>query len=108
MREPNFRAASQLGPEQADLRRQEETSRSIKASVPEWISTGRMVTASLTDANETSVTHGLKRSIRGWMLVSPSGTADRVSVKQTGSDANVVKLQNVGATGALGFSLWVW
>lgn len=108
MKEPNFRAASQLPPEQADLRRQEETGRSIKAAVPEWISGGRMVTGSLTDASESSVSHGLKRSLRGWVLLSPSGTADRVSVKSTGSDASVVKLQNVGATGTLSFALWVW
>lgn len=107
-KEPDFRGASALPPAQADLRRQQETAKSIKGAVPDWIASGRMVTGSLTDADEGSVTHGLKRTIKGWTLVSPSGDADRVSVVQTGATGNVVKLKNLGATGTLNFSLWVW
>jgi hypothetical protein len=106
--EPNFRGASSLPAEQGDLRRQQEVAKSIKGALPEFVANGRMVTGSLTDAGETSVSHGLKRSIKGWVLVSPSGDADRVSVVQTGGDSNVVKLKNVGATGSLSFSLWVF
>ena len=107
-REPNFRGASSLPAEQADLRRQQEVAKSVKGAVPEWISSGRMVTGSLSDANEGSVTHGLRRTIKGWVLVSPGGDADRVSVVQTGADSSVVKLKNLGATGTLSFSLWVF
>lgn len=107
-KEPNFRGASSLPPDQADLRRSQETAKSIKGAVPDWIASGRMVSGSLTDANENSVTHGLKRTIKGWFLVSPGGDADRVSVVQTGATGSVVKLKNVGATGTLNFSLWVW
>lgn len=106
--EPNLRGVAQLPPDQADLRRQQEIGKSIKGAIPEWVASGRMVSGSLSDADECSVSHGLKRSIKGWILVSPSGDADRVSVVQTGSDSNVVKLKNVGATGDLSFSLWVF
>lgn len=107
-KEPDFRGASSLPAEQGDLRRSQETAKSIKGAIPDWIASGRMVSGSLSDADESSVTHGLKRTIKGWMLVSPSGDADRVSVVQTGATSSVVKLKNVGATGALNFSLWVW
>lgn len=106
--EPNLRGASALPGEQGDIRRQQEIGKSIKGAVPSWIADGRMVSGDTTDANEVSVSHGLKRIIKGWMLVSPRGDADRVSLVQTGADANVVKLKNVGATGSLAFSLWVW
>lgn len=108
MNEPNLRGASSLPGEQADLRRQQEIGKSIKGSIPSWIADGRMVTGSTTDAGEVSVSHGLKRIIKGWMLVSPGGNADRVSLVQTGANASVVKLKNVGATGTLSFTLWVW
>lgn len=106
--EPNLRGAAQLPPDQADLRRQQEIGRSIDKSVPPWIASGRMVSGSLTDADEASISHGLRRLIKGWVLVSPSGSADRVAVIQTSSDSNVVKLKNVGATGGLSFDLWVF
>jgi hypothetical protein len=106
--EPNLRGASSLPPDQADLRRQQEIGKSIGGAAPDWVKSGRMVPGSLTDANEGSVTHGLKRTAKGWILVSPSGTADRVAVVQTGVDGSVVKLKNVGATGTLTFSLWVF
>lgn len=105
--EPNLRGASELPPDQADIRRQQEIGKSIKSAVPPWLE-GKMVQGALTDANEASITHGLKRQAKGWLLLTPSGTADRVSVIQTGSDANVVKLKNLGATGSLTFSLWVF
>ncbi len=108
MREPNFRGASELPAQQADLRRQQETGRAIQQAVPEFVASGKMVTGSTTDANESSVSHGLRRTVKGWILVSPTGTADRVSLVQTGADANVLKLKNVGATGTLTFSLWVF
>ncbi len=107
-REPDFRGAEQLPPAQADLRRQQETGRAIGRSIPEFIAGGRMVPGTLADANEGSVTHGLGRTIKGWILVSPTGDADRVSVVQTGANAQVVKLKNVGASGSLSFQLWVW
>lgn len=107
MSEPNLRGASSLPPDQADIRRQQEIGKAIKAAVPTWLD-GRMVQGSLTDANESSVSHGLRRQIKGWILVAPSGSADRVSVLQTASDSNVVTLKNVGATGSLSFTLWVW
>lgn len=106
--EPNFRAASSLPAEQADLRRQQEVQKSIAGSVPPFAKGGRLVSGSLTDANEGSVSHGLRRSVKGWFLVSPSGSADRVSLIQTFSDGNVIKLKNLGATGGLSFQLWVW
>ncbi len=105
--EPNLRGASELPPDQADIRRQQEIGKAIKGSVPPWLE-GKMVTGALTDATESSITHGLKRQAKGWLLLTPSGTADMVNVIQTGSDANVVKLKNVGATGSLSFSLWVF
>lgn len=108
MREPNFRSASSLPSEQADLRRQQEVGRAIQTSVPSWIADGRMVPGELTDADEASVSHGLRRGLKGWVLVSPRGTADRVSVVETFSDGSVVKLKNVGATGTLTFRLWVF
>lgn len=107
MKEPNLRGASELPPDQADIRRQQEIGKAIKGAVPSWLE-GRMVQGSLTDAAETAVTHGLKRQIKGWILVSPSGSADRVSVIQTAADTSTVTLKNAGATGALSFSLWVF
>lgn len=106
--EPNLRGASSLAPEQGDLRRQQEIGKAIKGAVPSWIADGRMVTGSTSDDDEVSVSHGLKRIIKGWMLMSPGGDADRVSLVQTGATASVVKLKNVGATGTLSFALWVW
>jgi hypothetical protein len=106
-REPNFQGASQLPPDQADVRRQQEIAKAIKGAVPEWLQ-GRMVSGSLVDGNEGSVTHGLKRQAKGWILFTPSGDADRVSVIQTGSDGSVIKLKNLNATGSLSFSLWVF
>lgn len=106
--EPNLNGASRLPPDQADIRRQQEIGKSIKQAVPPWVADGRMVSGSLSDADECSISHGLKRALKGWVLVSPSGDADRVSVVQTGSDSNTLKLKNVGATGDLSFSLWVF
>jgi hypothetical protein len=106
--EPNLRGASALPPEQGDLRRQQEISKSIKGAVPGWISDGKMVSGSLADGDESSITHGLKRVPKGWLLMSTSGDADRVGVVQTGSTASVLKLKNVGATGSLSFALWVF
>lgn len=107
MREPNFRGASELPPEEGDQRRQAEVRRLFE-QLPLWVRDGRMVQGSLKDAGEASVSHGLKRAVKGWMLVAPSGDADRVAVVQTGSDSSVVKLKNVGASGSLAFSLWVF
>jgi hypothetical protein len=106
--EPNFRGASALPAEQGDLRRQQETAKSIKGAVPGWVADGKMVTGSLVDGDESSITHGLKRVPKGWLLMSTSGDADRVGVVQTGSTASVLKLKNVGATGSLSFTLWVF
>jgi hypothetical protein len=105
--EPNLRGVSSLPADQADIRRQQEIAKYVRGLLPEF-SEGRLVPGSLTDANETSVTHGLKRAPRGWFLIAPSGSADRVSVIQTGADTNVVRLKNLGATGGLSFSLWVF
>lgn len=107
-KEPNFTGLSTLKPDEADLARQQEVGKSIKEAVPEHVATGRMVAGSLKDAGEVSITHGLKRPVKGWHLVSPAGDADHVNVIQTGSDANVIKLKNLGATGTLNFSLWVF
>lgn len=108
MGEPNFRGASELPPDQADLRRQQEVAKALKEALPSWIRDGRMVSATTTDAGEVSVTHGLKRAVKGWLLLSPSGSADRICLVQTGGDTSVLKLKNTGATGSLAFSLWVF
>ena len=107
-REPNFDGLSELDPDLADVKRAQQIARVNKNAVPQHIADGKMVTGTLKDAAETSITHGLGRKLKGWHLVSPSGDADHVNVIQTGSDANVLKLKNIGATGSLSFSLWVF
>lgn len=106
--EPNFQSLSELNPDEADDRRQREVGRSISGAVPDHLKSGRMVSGSLKDAGEVAITHGLKRVPKGWYLVAPSGDADRVSVVQSGSDSNVLKLKNLGATGTLNFQIWVF
>lgn len=107
-KEPNFQGLSELDPDVADVKRGQQIKRANDGLVPDHVANGRMVTGSLKDATESSITHGLKRKLKGWHLLSPSGTADRVSVVQTGADENVLKLKNLGATGSLSFSLWVF
>lgn len=97
-----------MEPEEADIARQQEIAKSINGAVPSHIASGRMVSGELKDADEKSVTHGLGRNPKGWHLSSPSGDADHVNVIQTGSDKNVIKLKNLGATGTLKFQLWVF
>ncbi len=107
-KEPNFQGLSELDPALADIKRGQQIQKANKNAVPPHVAEGRMVSGSLKDAVESSITHGLKRQIKGWHLVSPSGTADHVNVIQTGADANVLKLKNLGATGSLSFQLWVF
>jgi hypothetical protein len=106
--EPNFSNLSELEPERADARRSKEVARAIDTSKPDHLKDGRMLSGTLKDAGELSLTHGLKRIPKGWQLHSPSGDADHVNVIQTGSDANIIKVKNLGATGTLNFQLWVY
>lgn len=106
--EPNFSNLSELDPERADARRAKEIARSVDGSKPAHLKDGRMLSGSLKDAGEISLTHGLKRVPKGWQLHSPSGDADHVNVIQTGADSNVLKLKNLGATGTLNFQIWVY
>lgn len=105
---PSFRGASELPPQQADLRREQATERAIKTAMPEWVKSGRLVSATLTDANSTKVSHGLKRGVQGWFIGSLSGDADMTNVRQTSSDSESLTLVNSGATGSLSLTLWVY
>lgn len=107
-KEPNLQGLSELDPALADIKRGQQIAKANKNAVPPHVAEGKMVSGALKDAVESSITHGLGRKLKGWHLVSPSGDADHVNVIQTGSDANVLKLKNLGATGSLSFSLWVF
>lgn len=106
MSEPNFTGASKLPGEQADIRRQQEVARATK--LPDMFGAGKLVSGSVTDADEVSVSHGLGRTPKGWWLISPSGDADRICLVQTGSNTKTLTLRNTGATGSLAFQLWVF
>lgn len=108
MKEPNFKSASDLPPEQADIRRQQETAKAIDAAVPSWLKGGRLINVAMVDANELQVSHGLGRKPKGWFMGSVSGDADVHAVVQTASNERTVDLQNQGASGTLKFVLWVY
>jgi hypothetical protein len=103
--EPNFTGMSKLPPEQADIARQQEIARTTKMPA---ILQGKLVSGSVTDAAEVSVTHGLGRTPQGWWLLSPSGDADRICLVQTGKNSKTITVVNTGATGSLSFQLWVF
>lgn len=105
---PSFRGASELPADQADLRREQGVERAISGSLPDWLKSGRLVTATLTDATEAKVSHGLGRGVQGWFLGKCVGDADRVSLMQTASDGTTLTLVNRGATGGLSVTLWVY
>lgn len=97
-----------MPPEQADLHREQQSQRAIEGSLPSWLRSGKLASATLTDANETKVQHGLGRAAKGWFLGTVSGDADRVAVFQSASDGSTLSLINRGATGTLAVQLWVF
>lgn len=97
-----------MPPEQADLHREQQTGRAIQGSLPEWLRSGKLVSVSLTDANQTKAQHGLGRGAKGWFIGACSGDADVVNLFQTASDNSTVTIENRGATGALSVTLWVY
>ncbi len=108
MKEPNFKGVSELTPEQADIKRQQEVKKSIESAIPDWLKGGRLVSGTLTDADELRLTHGLGRIPKGWFMGSTSGDADMQNVVQTEANKNTLDLQNQGASGTLRFTMWLY
>lgn len=105
---PSFRGLSELPPDQADLRREQQTERAITTSLPDWLRDGKVVSLTLTDATAGSVAHGLRRGVKGWLPIGVSGDANLVNLVQSSGDGEKLTLVNKGATGTLVVRLWVY
>lgn len=95
-----------------EARDKEAQGESLRALIPDWVRTGRMVKGIHIDAGQTlGVQHGLKRKPEGWILVAPRDQQQAgvvYTLIELGRDVAKLTLTNTGNTDTIYFDIWVW
>ncbi len=94
-----------LGPTAERL--QELGEQGVRASVPPWVRTGKMLTGlSIEASSSRSIRVGIGRPLQGWAVLNQRGSG--YTPYASSSQGDVLVLNNADATNKVQFDLWVW